>query len=150
MTIADIADIKDADTKGSIPLDRLLRIAVAGTTAVSGYIHAQLYISGYRFIHVIGVMFLLQASASFAIAALLLIGGPLALRVVAAGAAIGALAGFAASRTVGVFGFTERGWQPAPQAMYSVLAETATLLLLTPTLLQVARSLRPLMQRSAD
>jgi hypothetical protein len=146
-TDTDTAEIKDAATKSSIPVDRLLCLAVAGTTAVSGYIHAQLYISGYRFIHVIGVTFLLQASVSFAAATLLLIGGPPAVRVVAAGAAAGALAGFAASRTVGVFGFTERGLQPAPQALYSVLAETVTLLLLTPTLLGVARSIRPLIRR---
>jgi hypothetical protein len=143
-------DAKSADTKSGIPIDRLLGVAVAGTTAASGYIHAQLYISGYRFIHVVGVMFLLQAGVSFAVAALLLIGGPLALRVVAAGAAAGALAGFTASRTVGVFGFTERGFQPAPQALYSVLAEAATLVLLTPTLLQVARNLTSSTRRSAE
>lgn len=143
------ADITGAGTGSGITVDRVLRLAVAGTTAVSGYIHAQLYISGYRFIHVIGVMFLLQASVSFAIAALLLVGGPLALRVVAAGTAAGALAGFVASRTVGVFGFTERGFQPAPQALYSVLAEIATLLLLAPALLQVARRLVTSIRRSA-
>lgn len=145
-----IADTTGADAKTKIPVDRLLRFGVVCTTAVSGYIHAQLYVSGYRFVHIIGVMFLLQASVSFAIAALLLVGGPPALRVVAAGAAIGALAGFAASRTVGVFGFTERGFQPAPQALYSVLAETATLLLLIPTLLPVVRRLGPLIWRKAS
>ena len=113
---------------------RVLHAAAAVTLAISGYIHAQLYVDGYRFIHAVGVMFLIQAAASFAIATLLLAASllpvPALIQLVAAGAALGALAGFAASRTVGVFGFTERGFQPAPQALLSVLAEVATVLLL--------------------
>ncbi|MER6982438.1 hypothetical protein [Streptomyces carpinensis] len=108
----------------------ILRVALAATLAVSGYIHAQLYVQEYRFIHVVGLLFLLQASASFALAVLLLIGMPPLLRAAAAGVALGALAGFAASRTVGVFGFSEHGLQPAPQALVSLLAEAGTLLLL--------------------
>ncbi|WP_235092335.1 hypothetical protein [Streptomyces sp. A1-5] len=53
-----------------------LRSATAATLAAGGYIHAQLYIDGYRFIHLIGLLFLLQASASVALAALLLVGTP--------------------------------------------------------------------------
>ncbi|MFJ2737956.1 hypothetical protein ACIO2U_37565, partial [Streptomyces sp. NPDC087317] len=64
------------------------------------------------------------------VAALLLIGMPPLLKLAAAGVALGALGGFAASGTVGVFGFTEHGLQPAPQALLSILAETGTLLLL--------------------
>lgn len=105
--------------------------ATAATLAAGGYLHAQLYIDGYRFIPVIGPLFLLQAGASIALAVLLLVGTPpLLLRIAAAGIALGALGGFAASRTVGVFGFTEHGLRPAPQAVLSLLAETGTLLLL--------------------
>ncbi|MFI5774422.1 hypothetical protein ACIA74_39230 [Streptomyces sp. NPDC051658] len=106
-----------------------LRLVLAATLAASGYIHAQLYVDGYRFIHVIGPLFLLQAAAAFAIAALLLLAAPLLLRIAAAAIAIGALAGFATSRTIGLFGFTERGLQPAPQALLSLIAETLTLLI---------------------
>jgi hypothetical protein len=116
------------------PLDRLLTGVSAATLATSGYIHAQLYNDGYRYIHVVGVLFLLQAAASFALASLLLAGtvlrAPALVRLAAAGTALGALAGFVASRTIGVFGFTERGLQPAPQALISVLVEIATLVLL--------------------
>lgn len=122
---------------------RLLHASAAVTLAISGYLHAQLYLDGYRFIHAIGVMFLIQAAASFAVATLLLaaslLPAPALIQLVAAGAALGALGGFAASRTVGVFGFTERGFQPAPQALLSVLAEVATVLLLA---LAAARLLR--------
>ncbi|MGE7434041.1 MULTISPECIES: hypothetical protein [unclassified Kitasatospora] len=106
------------------------RLAVAGTLAGSGYLHAQLYLDGYRFIHVVGALFLLQAIAAFAVAALMLFTAPVLLRAAAAGVALGALAGFAASRTIGVFGFTERGLQPAPEALLSLLLEGGTLLIL--------------------
>ncbi|MGW2461010.1 hypothetical protein ACWC2M_18560 [Streptomyces sp. NPDC001761] len=108
-----------------------LRTATAASLAAGGYLHARLYLDGYRSVPVIGPLFLLQAGASLALAVLLLIGTPpLLLRIAAAGVALGALAGFAASRTVGVFGFTEHGLRPAPQAVLSLLAETGTLLLL--------------------
>lgn len=131
-----------SDVSTDVPT-RVLQASAAVTLAISGYIHAQLYVDGYRFIHAIGVMFLIQAAASFALATLLLAASlllaPALIHLAAAGAALGALGGFAASRTVGVFGFTEHGFQPAPQALLSVLAEVATVLLLA---LAVARLLR--------
>lgn len=111
-----------------VPL--LIRLAVAATVAESGYLHAKLYVNGYRFIPHIGVMFLLQSSVSFAVAALLLLAAPLALRLAAAGTALGALGGFTLSRTTGLWGFSERGFQPHPDALLSVLSEVATLVLL--------------------
>lgn len=117
------------------PLAPRLLTSVAGATlAASGTIHAQLYLDGYRYLHAVGVLFLLQAAASFGLGALLLAGAllrpPALIQLAAAGTAVGALAGFAASRTVGVFGFTEHGLQPAPQALISILAECATVLAL--------------------
>ena len=112
-------------------LSLVIRLLVAATVAESGYVHAKLYVDGYRFISPIGPMFLVQAAVSFALAALLLFGGPLILQLGAAGTALGALGGFLLSRTVGVWGFTERGFQPHPDALLSVLSEVATLGLLT-------------------
>ena len=106
------------------------RIGVAAALAVTGYVHADLYRHGYRGIRFVGPGFLLLSAGCFAVAALLLIGWPVVLRLGAAALAGGALVGFAASRTVGVFGFTERGLQPAPQALLSLLAEVAVLALL--------------------
>jgi hypothetical protein len=126
---------------GKALTDTALRAAIAATLAVSGYIHAQLYISGYRYIHAIGVMFLIQASVSFALAVLLPIGRSMLLRIAATGVAAGALSGFAASRTIGVLGFTERGLQPSPQSLISILMEAATLLLLAPALIRTVRDL---------
>ena len=106
--------------------DLLLRVGIAATLAVSGYVHADLYGDGYRYVHLIGPAFLVQAAASFAIAILVLAGGPWTLRVAAAALSAGALVAFGLSRTVGIFGFSERGWQPAPQAAIGVAAEFAT------------------------
>jgi hypothetical protein len=108
----------------------------------SGYLHAQLYVDGYRVIPKIGPMFLLQASAALAVGILLLLTASPPLRVIGVGLAAGALGGFVLSRTVGVFGFTERGWEPAPQALLSVLAEVAAIgLLAAPGLVWTARRL---------
>lgn len=112
------------------PVPLAIRLAVVATVAESGYVHADLYVHGYRFISHIGPMFLVQAAVSFAVAALLLFGGPLIVQLAAAGTAVGALGGFVLSRTIGVWGFTERGFQPHPDALLSVLSEIATLGLL--------------------
>jgi len=103
---------------------------VAVCLAASGFVHAELYIHGYRAIPGIGPMFLLQASGSLAVAVLLLISAPPVLRLGAAALTAGALGGFALSRTVGVFGFIERGLNPAPEALISIAVELAALLLL--------------------
>ncbi|MFY9808538.1 MAG: hypothetical protein WAK86_14880 [Pseudonocardiaceae bacterium] len=103
------------------------RVAAAGCLTTSGVIHAQLYLHGYRAIPGVGPAFLLQASGALAVALLLLLTATIVPRLAAAGLALGALGGFAASRTVGIFGFIEYGLHPAPQALISVLVEIAAL-----------------------
>jgi hypothetical protein len=102
------------------------RIGIAVTLAVSGISHAYLYIHGYQHIPMIGTSFIVQASVSFALAALVLLGGPAWLRWAAAMLAGGSLVAFALSRTVGLVGFSEQGWQPSPHAVVSVVAEALT------------------------
>jgi len=121
---------KSNSTATAAAVAQLPRVAGAGALGVSGFLHAQLYVHGYRAIPYVGPMFLLQAAGALAVAALLLVAGPLVLRLGAAGLAAGALVGFILSRTVGVLGFVERGLDPAPQALLSVLAEASTLVLL--------------------
>lgn len=120
-------------------MNTVLRLATAVCLAVSGYLHARLYVGGYRVIPVIGPSFLLQASAAFAVAVLVAVGGPFLLRPAAAALAAGALTGFVLSRTTGLFGFSERGFQPAPEALLSVLAEAAVLVLVAVTLYRARR-----------
>lgn len=124
-------DLRTPGSGGPIRLVPLLiRLAVVGTVTESGYLHAKLYVDDYRFVPHIGVMFLLQSAVSFAVAALLLCGGPFVVQLAAAGTACGALGGFVLSRTTGLWGFSERGFQPHPDALLSVLSEVATLVLL--------------------
>jgi hypothetical protein len=106
------------------------RLAAALCLGASGAVHAELYLHGYRVIPVIGPSFLWQASAALAVALLLLLSDQPVLRVAAAALSAGALGGFVLSRTIGVVGFVEIGWQPAPQALISVLVEVAALVLL--------------------
>jgi hypothetical protein len=109
----------------------LVRIGFAASLLGSAASHAYLYIHGYQHIPMIGTAFLIQASVSFAVAVLISLGGPSWLRWAAAAIAGGSLVAFALSRTAGLFGFTERGWDPAPYAAISVAAEVLTVLLWT-------------------
>jgi hypothetical protein len=106
-----------------------LRAGISLTLAVSGLIHAELYVHGYRYVPTIGPAFLVQASVFVALAILIAVGGPRWLQWVAGLGALGSLVAFALSRTVGIFGFVEHGWNPAPQALVSVLAEVLTVVL---------------------
>lgn len=106
--------------------EAMTRVGIAAAMAVSGISHAYLYIHGYQHIPTIGAAFILQASVSFGVAVLILIGGPGWLRWAATMVAGGALVAFLLSRTVGLFGFSERGWQPSPHAAVSVVAELLT------------------------
>ncbi|MDT5363455.1 MAG: hypothetical protein QOC69_5217 [Mycobacterium sp.] len=105
------------------------RAGISLTLAVSGLIHAELYVHGYRYVPTIGPAFLVQASVFVALAILIAVGGPRWLQWVAGLGALGSLVAFALSRTVGIFGFVEHGWNPAPQALVSVLAEVLTVVL---------------------
>jgi hypothetical protein len=102
------------------------RLGISASLAVSGVIHAYLYVNGYRHIPAITPAFLGQAVVFCVLALLILAGGPDWLRWVAGVLSAGALVAFALSRTVGLFGFTELGWNPSPQAAVSVIAEVLT------------------------
>jgi hypothetical protein len=125
---------------------RTLRLATAAGLALTGYTHADLYLHGYRVIPTIGLSFLLLASTCFALALLELVAlavpQPPAVRLAAGAVAAAALAGFALSRTVGVFGFVERGLQPAPQALLSIAAEAAVLVAVAGSLVVERRRAR--------
>lgn len=107
----------------------VLRLALAAALAVSAFSHAYLYIHGYQHIPMIGTAFLIQASVSFSLALLVAAGGPWWVGWSAAALAGGSLVAFVLSRTVGLLGFSERGWEPAPHAALTVIAEVLCVLL---------------------
>jgi len=109
--------------------DLLLRLGIAVSLVASAVSHAHLYRHGYQHIPNIGDGFLVQASVSFALAGLILVGGPYWLRWAAAALAGGSVVAFAMSRTIGLAGFIEQGWDPSPYAAISVAAELATVVL---------------------
>ena len=107
----------------------VLRIGLAASLAVSAFSHAYLYIHGYQHIPMIGTAFLIPASVSFSLAVLIVAGGPWWLDWAAAAMAGGSLVAFVLSRTIGLFGFSERGWDPSPHAAITVAAEVLCVLL---------------------
>jgi hypothetical protein len=106
-----------------------LRLGISIALAVSGVIHAELYVHGYRHIPTIGPAFLLQASVFCALAVLVLAGAPAWFGWAGAALALATLVAFGLSRTVGLFGFTEHGWEPSPQAAIGAIAEALTVVL---------------------
>jgi len=90
----------------------------------------------------IGASFLIQASVSFSLALLVAAGGPWWLEWSAAAMAGGSLVAFVLSRTVGLFGFTERGWDPAPHAALTVVAEALCVLLWAAAVVRLPRARR--------
>ncbi|WP_372510914.1 hypothetical protein [Mycolicibacterium madagascariense] len=106
-----------------------LRSGMSASLALSGVLHAYLYIDSYHAIPTIGPAFLLQASLSCAVATLTLLGGPWWMAAAAAALSAGSLCAFALSRTIGLFGFTEIGWEPTPYAALTVITETLTIAL---------------------
>ena len=111
------------------------RLGISASLAVSGVVHAYLYVNGYRDVPTIGPAFLGQAIVFCVLALLILAGGPAWLRWVAGVLSAGALVAFALSRTVGLFGFTELGWNPSPQAAVSVIAEVLTVVFVAASVL---------------
>ncbi|BBX65398.1 hypothetical protein MSAS_45720 [Mycobacterium saskatchewanense] len=110
-------------------MNAAIRVALAASLAVSAFGHAVLYVHGYQHIPTIGAAFLVEASVSFSLALLIVARGPAWLQWAGAAVAGGALVAFILSRTVGLFGFSERGWEPSPYAAISVAAEALTVLL---------------------
>jgi hypothetical protein len=125
----------------SLPARVAVRAAVSVLLAASGVIHAYLYIDGgYRYVPTVGPGFLWQASIFCTLAVLIALGAPEWFSWAGAVLSAGVLVAFALSRTVGLFGFTERGWNPSPYAVLSVLAEALTVALVAAAVLWRRRS----------
>jgi hypothetical protein len=116
-------------------MTRFVNFGIAAGLLVSAASHGYLYVHGYQFIPAVGPGFLLLTSVSVSSAVLIALGGPAWLRVVALLVSLGALGAFIMSRTVGVLGFVERGWEP-PHGPISVLAEAITVVLCAWSLLR--------------
>lgn len=91
-------------------MERSVARAVALLVLAAGAIHLYLYFDYFHRVHVIGVLFLLNAALGLTIGALLLVRRDTLLLLAAAGYAVGTLAGFAITTRWGLFGYHESFW----------------------------------------
>ena len=89
----------------------------------------------------LGRSFLLNAIASVAVAAALMVRRDVLLRLAGIAIAAGTLAAFYITRntTKGLFGFTEKGFDPSPEAIIAVVAEIVAVLALLASFLPPVR-----------
>jgi hypothetical protein len=96
-----------APGRGGMVVALLLRLGCVALLAWIGYIHLHLWQEGYRHIPTNGPLFLLDAAAGFALAAVLLIWPRPLAGLLAAGYTCATLGALIISLTVGLFGFRE-------------------------------------------
>ena len=114
----------------------LLRVGCAALLAWIGYIHLHLWLEGYRHIPANGPLFLLDAVAGFALAAVLLAWPRPLAGVLAAGYTACTLGALLISLSVGLFGFRES--ISASYVTESLTIETITVLALITWTIQAA------------
>ncbi len=102
------------------------RVLAAVLVLIGGYIHLKLYFDGYRDIPDanLGRSFLLNAAAALVVAVALVVWRSVWSLVAGLILVNATLVGFGLSRTSrGIFGFTESGFQPSPEAAISLVVE---------------------------
>jgi hypothetical protein len=115
----------------------LLRLGCVALLAWIGYLHLHLWLEGYRHIPTNGPLFLLDALAGFALAAVLLAWPRPLAGLLAAGYTAATLGALLISLSVGLFGFRES--ISASYVVESLAIETITVLaLITWTVLVAA------------
>ncbi len=114
-------------------MERVLRYVAAGLVLAGGLVHLRLWNDGYKDYPDanLGRSFLLNVIASVVVAVALVLWRHWA--VVVAGLLVvnGTLIAFAMSRTDnGIFGFTERGFEPSPDAVLALVFEIGAAVIL--------------------
>jgi hypothetical protein len=89
---------------------RTAQVAVGLLVAAAGAIHLYLYFGYFHRVHVIGVLFLVNAAAGLIIGAALLVRRDRILLLFALAYAVGTLVAFVASTRWGLFGYRETFW----------------------------------------
>ena len=103
------------------------QIALTLLVAAAGAIHLYLYFDYFHRVHVVGVLFLVNAAVGLLTGAVLLVSRRPLVLLAAGGYAVGTLAGFVASTRWGLFGYRETFWGSWQEAAGGV--ELAALLL---------------------
>jgi plastocyanin len=121
-----------------------MRVVAAAAILVFGLVHLDLYFRyGYRdFPNAnLGRSFVANGIASVIVAAALLLRRDAIIRLIGIALAAGTLIAFFMSRNLdkGIFGFTEKGWQPSPQATIAFVAEVVTIVVLAASFVPALR-----------
>lgn len=103
-------------------MPRLFRYGGALLVLASGAIHLSLYLDGYSAIPRIGTVFLVNVAASVLIAAALAFRPIGAFAVAALAFSTATMVAFVFSRTTGVLGFRESGWDLRSSAAFATEA----------------------------
>ena len=107
-------------------MERALRFVAAALVLAGGVVHLKLWNDGYKDIADVGPAFLGNVIASAAVAVALVVVANWAATVAGLAVVNGTLLAFALSRTDrGIFGFTEQGFQPSPEAVLALVFEIA-------------------------
>ena len=108
------------------------RFALALLVTAAGAIHLYLYFDYFHRVHVVGVLFLVNAAAGLLLGVVLLVRRDRLVLLVALGYAVGTLAAFVVSTRWGLFGYHETfwgSWQEAAGGIELAAAFLAVLLL---------------------
>lgn len=108
--------------------------------AVGGWEHAYLYHRGYADIDTIGPLFLINAVASLGTVLLLIARRPLPFVVLSLAISVGSLVAIVLTRTTGLFGFEESGYDS--RAVLTIVAEVVAVVLTVAGALLARRDLR--------
>lgn len=121
------------------------QISLALLVVAAGAIHLYLYFDYFHRVHVIGVLFLVNAAAGLVIGAVLLARRDLLVLLSAFGYVVGTLAGFVVSTRWGLFGYHETFWGSWQETAGGIEFAAAVLaaLLLAPALAVLGRGEHP-------
>ena len=120
-------------------MHRIARLAAATFVLAGGYIHFDLWRGGYRAIEYIGPLFVANAVVSALLVLALLVRPDVRVAVAGVAFSVGSLAALVLSRTIGLLGFTERGW--SDMAVQATTAEIGAIVAIA--LVMVARRPTP-------
>ena len=108
-------------------MERYIRVALALLVAAAGAIHLYLYFDYFHRVHVVGVLFLVNAAVGLATGAALLMRRDRLVVLVAGGYAVGTLAAFVVSTRWGLFGYRETFWGSWQEAAWAIELAAALL-----------------------
>ena len=108
-----------------------LRYLAAGLLLIGGLVHLKLYEQSYKDISGnIGKAFLANVVASVVVAIAVALRRDLIVRLAGIAVAGGTILAFIKSRNGGIFGFSESGLNPSPEALIALIVEIAAIVVL--------------------